>query len=237
MGDLSGGGLSSHDMGSWLDDELSNSSIIKSPSSQEIKSVGKKCSACGNTLATGAVLCVACGYDTRSGKKHKTKKVLEDRPSKSKAVAVAKHSATLMRGALFSAIGAAMGAAIWVAVVYATGLEIGYIAIGLGFAAGAGMAAGHEDNNGTIAGMVAGGISILGIVGAKFFIYQHLATMTLGSDTFEALGENAAEYEIAMNLALQESISFADMFGPIDGLFILFAVASAYQVGSGQMTD
>ncbi len=214
------------DLGTWFDDELSAtaSPVATSPVTPTRSKAKKSCTACGSPLNDGAVVCVACGYDTRSGKKHETKKVVEDDVEEPSATG---HATSLARGALFSAIGAALGAVLWVVVVMITGYEIGWIAWGLGFAAGAGMAIGHEDDDGTTAGIVAAGISILGILGAKFFVFEHLKSML----------ENAG---ISLELAEQiagEPITFGSLFGPIDGLFILLAVASAYKIGSGQVTD
>lgn len=215
------------DLGSWFDDELSSEASSKKTAvvaalSQQAK---KSCSACGSPLADGAVLCVACGFDSRSGKKHETRKVVEEKESSGKTAV--SQSASLARGSLFSALGAALGAIVWVVVVLFTGYEIGWIAWGLGFASGAGMAIGHEDDDGTTAGIVAAGISTLGIVGAKFFIFEHMTSqMAEMGISLEALGT-----------LVGEPITFGTLFGPIDGLFILLAVASAYKIGSGQVSD
>ncbi len=239
-------------LGDWFDDELSASKSMTaataSPSASPAKSPTPKssgsneCSACGSRLTPGAVICVACGFDLRSGKQHETKKVLEDDETPSKRKAAASQTASLARGALFSAIGAALGAAVWAAVAIGLDVQLGWIAWGLGFAAGAGMAIGHEDKDGTVAGIVAGGISILGIVGAKFYLYKHLKSSAADMLGIGAIGGQDGEaLKAAMTEALDkvfaEQISFGDMFGPIDGIFILLAVATAYQIGSGQMTD
>lgn len=232
------------DLGDWFDDELSATKPMSSAASgstssasQSRKSTSRKCSACGNSLATGAVICVACGFDTRSGKKHETKKGVEDDSPASKGKAVATQTASLARGAVFSAIGAVVGAAVWVGVAIAADVQLGWIAWGLGFAAGVGMAFGHEDDDGTMAGIVAAGISILGILGAKFYLFQHWKSNPFGEDDFDGLGDQAEAFKDAMAQVFEQHLTFADMFGPIDGLFILLAVASAYKFGSGQMID
>ena len=89
------------------------------------------------------------------------------------------------------------------------------------------MALGHEDDDGTMAGIVAGGISILGILAAKWIVFEHLKSQLAAIGiSLEALEQIAGE-----------SITFGSLFGPIDGIFILLAVASAYKIGSGQSTD
>ena len=214
---------SESDLASWMEAELATA---PSPAPEAKQDAAKQhCSACGSPLASGAALCIACGFDVRSSKKQKTKKVVKrsERP-RWKA---AGQSATLARGALFSAIGAALGAALWFAVVLFTGYEIGWIAWGLGFSAGAGMAIGHDDPDGTMAGILAGAISIVGILGAKFLIFEHLKSQV-------------AEVGISPDVLSEivgEPFTFGSLFGPIDELFILLAVGSAYKIGSGQVTD
>ena len=240
MADLANDDLANDDLGSWFDEELSAKPTAKpaKAAASAKPSAKKHCSACGSPLSEGAVLCVACGFDTRSGKKHETTKVV-DEDVESKATAAVRHSASLARGAIFSAIGAALGAAIWYVVVLFTGYEIGWIAWGLGFAAGAGMAYGHEDDDGTTAGVIAAGISVLGILAAKFLVFQHLKSSIMDMGGAFA-GVEGAEADVALDAlaqALDQHLTFAAMFGPIDALFILLAVASAYKIGSGQMTD
>lgn len=212
------------DLASFFDDELAAEAtkgpvVSRAPTAAP---AAKLCSSCGASLASGAVLCTVCGLDLRDGKKLSTKRVEEE--SESRVTAAARTSASLARGALFSAIGAALGAAVWVGIVLALGVESGWIAWGLGAAAGAGMAIGHEDDDGTMAGIIAAGISILGIMAAKFIIFEHFKSQFAG--LFDAVGEGAEDF-----------FTFASLFGPIDGLFILLAVASAYKIGSGQATD
>lgn len=210
------------DLGNWLDEELEADPSVPTPQQPTSK---KLCDSCGKSMAADAVLCVACGYDTVSGKKLKREKTKSK--SAAKAAAVVGKTATILRGTIFSAIGAGIGAAVWYGVVVAIGYEVGWIAWGLGLAAGAGMAIGHEDDDGTMAGVMAAGMAILGILAAKFAVLQHISSK---------LAEVGLSLEAAGTL-VGEPITFGSLFGPIDGLFILLAVASAYKIGSGQMTD
>jgi hypothetical protein len=118
------------------------------------------------------VLCVACGFDSRTGTKHATKRVLDSasdvqKPAKRTKI---RSAASLLRGTLFSFLGAMLGAIIWAVFAYFTGFELGYIAWGLGGLAGLGMAYGHDDDDGTFAGIIAAFMSLVGIVAAKVFI-------------------------------------------------------------------
>jgi hypothetical protein len=229
-----------------------------------------------------------------------------------------------LRGTIFSFLGALLGAIIWAAVAYFTGFEVGYIAWGLGGLAGLGMALGHEDSDGTVAGIIAACMSLGGIVAAKVLIIVivlaalfHNVARELGkieqeqqmaekldpidqkradlefpvtSEKLRASGNNEleatekqwdearakAKEELAkMNeaeldarlLALNAddrdvappnavggpdnpngvippedrpnliALFFQSMFAPMDGIFILLAVATAYKVGSGRSTS
>jgi len=92
------------------------------------------------------------------------------------------------------------------------------------------MAMGHEDEEGTLAGIIAAAMSIVGIMAAKGIIYerlhQQLAELGITGDSLAKLEELTGE-----------SLTFSSMFGPIDGIFILFAVASAYKLGSGKVEE
>jgi hypothetical protein len=223
------------ELSSWFDAELpTTAAAAPAPAAKlgvaaKAATAGPKkstlCPSCRVPLATGAVICVACGYDVRKGEKLATKKGADaddDAPVKKAASA-----ASFGRGALFSAIGAAIGAAIWAGVAIATQYEIGWIAWGLGALAGAGMALGHEDKDGTAAGVTAAGISLAGILVAKVAIYQYFTGMIEDSGVPLAMLEQLSG----------ESLGFGSMFSPMDGLFFLLAVGTAYKLGSGQATD
>jgi predicted Zn finger-like uncharacterized protein len=154
---------------SWLDEEL-ESAQPKAASAP--RSTSKSCPACGAALAAGAVLCVSCGYDTRTHAKHETKHVdlgAETTSGAKKRFKLA-GAASLLRGTLFSFIAAILGAAIWTAIAAATGKEFSLVAWGLGGLVGLGMALGHDDDDGTFAGIIAAFMSLVGIVAAKAFI-------------------------------------------------------------------
>jgi len=169
-------------MSSWLDEELeaSQSAVPSAPKAPKV--AGATCPACGATLAAGAVLCVACGYDTRTRSKHQTQQLEPAAATAKKAKRRSKlgSAASLLRGTLFSFIGAMLGAVIWALFTYFTFWELGYIAWGLGGMAGLGMALGHDDDDGTIAGIIAACMSLVGIVAAKILIVVFVLLPALG---------------------------------------------------------
>jgi hypothetical protein len=175
-------------MSSWLDEELETSHPAVPTSPKPPKAANATCPACGATLAAGAVLCVACGYDTRTRSKRQTEHVdLAASPAKkAKRRSKLGSAASLLRGTVFSFLGAMLGALIWALFTYFTMWELGYIAWGLGGLAGLGMALGHEDEDGTIAGIIAAVMSLVGIVAAKILIIVIFVAAFVGNVVQEA---------------------------------------------------
>src|SRR5687768_2424976 len=76
-------------------------------------------------------------------------------------------------GALLGGLlGALLSGAVWVGIGYATGYEIGFLAIGVGFACGAGVAMGTKGHAGTNGGLLAAVLAIGSILGARYVIVQ-----------------------------------------------------------------
>jgi hypothetical protein len=211
--------------------------VAAQPSRLESTSSGSSCPKCGGSLASNAVVCVKCGYNKQTGKKLST-----SRESSSSSATKKGSASTLMKGTLFSFIGAMIGAGVWVGIIIATGYEIGYVAWGLGGAAGVGMAAGHEDDDGTTAGIIASIMAIVGIFAAKLIAFEHIksnfAEYAFEGDELEGV-DTAQLAEVSQQLGelFAQEVTFLSMFGPIDALFILLAVGTAYKLGSGQATS
>ena len=184
-------------MSDWLDEELevAQPAIPSAPKAPKV--AGATCPACGAALGGGAVLCVACGYDTRTRTKLQTHHVdplaSPAKPAKRRAKLGA--AASLLRGTLFSFIAAIIGAAIWTAIAAATGKEFSLVAWGLGGLVGLGMALGHDDEDGTFAGIIAAFMSLVGIVAAKVFIIIFVIAPALAA-LFEEM--DAAEFDDAV---------------------------------------
>jgi hypothetical protein len=71
-----------------------------------------------------------------------------------------------------STIGAIIGCAAWVGVGYATGYELGILAVGVGIAVGIGAAIGAKGRAGTSGGIVAALVAIAAIVTARYVLVQ-----------------------------------------------------------------
>lgn len=211
--------------------------VAAQPSRLEAPSSGSSCPKCGEQLGGNAVVCVKCGFNKKTGKKMTTSHESSSSTAKKKSSA-----STLMKGTLFSFIGAMIGAGVWLAIIVFTGYEIGYVAWGLGGAAGVGMAAGHEDDDGTTAGIIAACMAIVGIFAAKLFAFEHIKNnfAEYAFEGEELQGVDTAQLaEVSQQLGdlFAQEVTFLSMFAPIDALFILLAVGTAYKLGSGQATS
>jgi hypothetical protein len=133
----------------------------------------------------------------------------------------------LLIGVGLSGAGAFLGSIVWAVIAIVTGFEIGWIAWGVGFGAGAGMAYAHHLSDGIddfLGGVIASTMAILGILAGKFAVYQFVVLAAIGE--LEGLGE-----------LIEDEISFGMMFGPMDALFLFLAVGTAYKIGSGGDPD
>ncbi|MBX3386294.1 MAG: hypothetical protein KF768_06970 [Phycisphaeraceae bacterium] len=74
----------------------------------------------------------------------------------------------LIRGIVGAGIGGIVGAAVWAAISYFTNFEIGWIAVGVGFLCGLGMAVGSQGATGHLGGIVAAVIALASIAAGKY---------------------------------------------------------------------
>jgi hypothetical protein len=173
--------LNSGDMGSWLDEELQVAAASPAPIP-----ASARCPACDDAMAAGAVLCTKCGYDKRTGQRRALTRVApEDNEGKSDKPGKVRFAASLLRGTICSFIAAMIGAAIWAVLAYLTKREFGLAAWALGGLTGAGMSIAHDDDDGTFAGIIAGGMSIVGIIAAKIMIVAILIGMVVAGAAAE----------------------------------------------------
>ncbi len=135
------------------------------------------CPLCGKPLEAGAVLCTGCGYDARTGRRLSSAKV-----SVPVAARFAKLAGTFLFGCVLSAIGAGIGAILWVVIAAVTMCEIGWIAWGLGALAGTGMALGYRRYT-PRAGAVAAIIAALAILASKAAVFVLVLYIVATGDT------------------------------------------------------
>jgi hypothetical protein len=129
-------------------------------------------------MGGGAVVCIKCGYDSRSGKRLVTEATAQ-KPSKSilgygrkdknKPEDRMAPDGSFVLGLVLSAVFALVASLIWVGVAWLTGRNFAVIAMLIGGAAGLGMQAGHRGYS-AVGGFVAAGMTILAIFAAKLTV-------------------------------------------------------------------
>jgi len=144
----------------------------------------KLCPHCGTTMQADARLCVACGFDTMTGRRMQDTTVSGGGGGLS-AVGGAlgsavRSSGAILLGTFLSFLGAMVGAAIWAGIAYAIKLEIGYVAWAVGGLAGGGMYLGYR-NQSTLAGLIASFMAVLGIVVGKIAVFVIVVLAMLAS--------------------------------------------------------
>ncbi len=104
------------------------------------------------------------------------------------ASGLAKSTGAFAMGVILSAVGGFVGGLVWYLIAVGTDYEIGYVALGVGFLAGAGMIVGYRQANAK-AGLVAALIAVAAILGAKFTIF------TMAIDAYEQTYRQSGEYQ------------------------------------------
>lgn len=156
-----------------LDDLLQ----MEASTAAEQAATGNRCPQCKVLMGPGAKICISCGYNVETGKSLKTS---DGTPGK--VAVTAKTLGTFAIGTALSGVGAAIGGLVWFLVAWYANLSVGYIAWGIGVLAGLGMRIGYREGE-SKAGVVAAGLSALGIVGAKAVIFSLILYTLVTGDT------------------------------------------------------
>ena len=137
-------------------------------------------------------------------------------PSASASVASSAGGLTL--GVIGGAVGALLGAAIWAAVAIMTEREIGYVAVLVGFLAGAGVRWGAD--RGSSQRLLAGLLAIAGMIVAKYIVFAYVVIQFAHKSGVE-IG--------AFNTALLSNFpkALVETASPFDALFAFLAIAAA----------
>jgi hypothetical protein len=172
------------------------------------------CPSCQSPMASGAVLCTACGYDTRTGKSLAGAKATTSAPAAvgrgfppalATKVNVEKPEPTgsMLKGAIISAVFAFIGALVWFGIAKATHREIGWIAWGVGIAAGFGMMIGYNGTS-VSAGGVAAMFSVGGILLGKWMVFTSVVLPMFSGLLHSASGEISDEDKLHVYVLNQQ---------------------------------
>ena len=143
-----------------------------------------RCPSCGRKYIATTVVCVNCGYDTKTGERMKgvtTRKA-------SKPV----DQAALIRGIMLSLIGVLVGAVIWIGIAVVIKRQSGIIAWAMGGLSGFGMSIAAKGGNRNIPGICAALMSLVGILVVKVVVFFFVTYPTVVDFSDQINTENIA---------------------------------------------
>ena len=138
----------------------------------------------------------------------------------------------MMRGMAFGMVAAVLCAIGWALVGAATGMQIGWLAWGVGVLCGFAVAVGWQDSD-MMAGVVAAACAVFGILLGKFMLMYFVLIPKVA----ELAGESVADIREGLAANGGYMSLFQVMFGPMDLLFIGLAIFSAFRLASGTASN
>jgi hypothetical protein len=117
-------------------------------------------------------------------------------------------------------VSAVVCGAVWAAITVVTNMEIGWVAIGVGWLTGQAVVLGARGKKGRQLQMIAAGCSLLGLVLGKYFIVAHVIKTQLGV--------NISYFDVKI---IQFFFGNLGLFlQPFDALWAIFALLAAWSV-------
>ena len=147
-----------------------------------------------------------------------------------KAVEEEKFSGEVLVPALLGGLVAAgLSGAIWAAIAVWTGLEVGYVAIGVGFLCGLGVVMLSQGKRGMPLQLIAVVASVLGIVIGKYGTFHHFFQESLmGMENGPAVAAELSLFSVGMVQVFMANLP--EMVGGYDLLWIGLAVYTAWSI-------
>lgn len=162
------------------------------------------CPHCNHRLEPGAVLCMKCGYNAKTGRTLSTK--IKTGPDASEAaLATTVVAARVVLSLVVGGVVAVLGAVGWIAVIILTGYQIGILASLLGLLVGGSMRL-CNPRGGDMPALAAGAFAFLSLAIAKGFLVV---------------------------VALRAEIPVSEVLHPLDFLWFFLAISAAYKLARG----
>lgn len=188
-----------------------------------------RCPQCQSAMQDGAVVCTNCEYDSRAGKPLAAAAPRAPMSRAASAAAVVPKSKQpidrmapqghYLAGVVVCAVFALAASLVWIAVAWLTGIAIGYIALLIGVAAGAGMRIGHKGfsvaGGYTAAAMTLAAILIAKVVVLVLLVHRNHPDVTISNIDFSKYGFY--------------------FFSPIGVIIMLVGIGAAFRTANGGM--
>ena len=198
-------------LGGGMDDLFDDDLLGDLGEQDEIIGSAMACPSCGQRMEEGAVVCMACGFNTQSGRSLATKRKEAKASGAGTAVlgGVAKvggFAASPMLPLIGALIGGAIGAAIWAAIAYFFDYEFGWIAWIVGGLVGLGASIGPVDKagGGAITGAMAAVVAMGAISAGKYAAVYFAVQSTFGSGAMAPLVIEDISEELIMQTMVDD---------------------------------
>lgn len=140
-------------------------------------------------------------------------------------------SRSVFTGSIGGIVAAVAAAVVWALIVRFTGYEIGFMAWGLGLAAGAGVVFFVRGSRGRALQVVAVLASIVGILAAKYFIFVHFLREAVAK---QYGAESAARVSLVSVRVVQFFFeTMTSVLSAYDALWVILAVVTAWRIPQG----
>ena len=129
-----------------------------------------------------------------------------------------------------ASVGGGVGALIWGAIAYFAHVEVGYVAWGIGGLVGFCVRVAAGDMDDTFAGIIAAVGSVISILAGKLLSAYFIVQWVIQQGQLPG----GLPPELQGQLV---GIAFMHSFGPVDIIFFLLAIATAYKLGAGHSEE
>lgn len=126
--------------------------------------------------------------------------------------------------------GALAGAAVWAGVAVVTNMEVGYIAVLVGFLTGFGVKLGAGKQRGPTLQYLAAGLSVIGLVAAKYMLFA-VTVVKMGHEH----GVDLSYFDERIMSVFPDALG--ELLGVLDVLFLVLALGAAYRVPKAHVVE
>jgi hypothetical protein len=120
-------------------------------------------------------------------------------------------------------LGAVVGAGVWAAIGIMTKMEVGYIAVLVGFLAGYGVKLGARGKGGLGLQLVASALAVFGLLAAKFFIVSYMIVAESKANGLDVSYFDSQVFDVFQ-------IVLPQMVNGFDILWVVLAIGAAFKI-------
>ncbi len=157
-------------------DGFDNAAILAGLESSPATAVpaAEQCPGCGAPMASGAMVCMSCGFNKASGRASTVKVTAEGGGAGAIAETAAKvlWQANPLAWLAAACVGGAIGTAAWYYIAIETGKEIRFVALGIGVLVGLCVKVVSGSYSGAVSGGIAVAVALASIVAGRYMVFN-----------------------------------------------------------------